>query len=243
MILKNAFESFSAASRAERTRVFQESFFFDEFTKLLDLGSEDGSNIAEVIKGMNLRPENVSIADIDSDAIDRGSKVHGFTPILLKDEGKLPFSDRYFDVVFCSSVIEHVTVPKSEIWTIRSSKRFRERSIESQRDFAKEIERIGRQYFVQTPNRAFPLESHTWLPLVGTMPREIFVPLMSVTNRFWPKKSIPDFNLLDTSEMQKLFPEAKIVIERKYGFTKSIMAIKSDKKASTEAEIGEEEES
>ena len=49
------------------------------------------------------------------------------------------------------SVIEHVTLPKSEVWTTRSGKEFRERSLAHQRAFAREIQRVGRQFFVQTP--------------------------------------------------------------------------------------------
>jgi hypothetical protein len=70
------------------------------------------------------------------------------------------------------------------------------------------------------------LESHTWLPLIGHLPRPILIAAMRVANRLWVKKSIPDFRLLNSSEMQKLFPDARIEVEKKFGFTKSIMAIK-----------------
>jgi hypothetical protein len=34
--------------------------------------------------------------------------------------------------------------------------------------FAEEIKRVGRRYFVQTPNKAFPLEPHVMTPLVNS---------------------------------------------------------------------------
>jgi hypothetical protein len=37
--------------------------------------------------------------------------------------------------------------------------------------FAEEIKRAGRRYFVQTPNRAFPLEPHVMMPLVNYLPK------------------------------------------------------------------------
>ncbi|MFN8642742.1 MAG: methyltransferase domain-containing protein [Candidatus Binatia bacterium] len=84
-------------------------------------------------------------------------------------EGRpLPFADRQFDVVFCNSAIEHVTLPKAAC----GQRRFRDAgwvaaSMRSQRAFAAEVRRVGKGYFVQTPHRAFPVEAHTWLPFVG----------------------------------------------------------------------------
>lgn len=233
-LIARAFRSFSGDARAGRGRIFRESFDFREDTRLLDLGSEDGSNIARLLDGLNLRNENVYIADIEENSIEAGIERFGFRPVLLDGDGKLPFEDNFFDIVYCSSVIEHVTVPKHEIWSVRSGREFRSRATSAQRAFAEELRRIGRQYFVQTPNRGFPVESHTWLPLMGVVPRKVQVPAMLLANRFWAKASIPDFRLLDSREVQNLFPDAKIVLETKFGFTKSIMAIKSDKIACLE---------
>lgn len=233
-IVNAAFRAFSGAARVERSRIFRESFSFGPETRLLDLGSEDGSNIASVIDGLGLQPENVYIADIDQAAIERGRNNFGFNNVLLRDQGQLPFENGYFDIVYCSSVIEHVTVSKAEVWSITSGSVFRERADAAQTSFADEIKRIGQQYFVQTPNRTFPLESHTWLPLLGVLPRSLQVQVMTAANRVWVKRSIPDFNLLDVPEMQKLFPEAKIELEKKFGFIKSIMAIKSDDRTKVE---------
>jgi len=57
----------------------------------------------------------------------------------------LPFADGEFDLVYCSSVIEHVQPPRREA-------------------FACEVRRVGRGWFVQTPARSFPIEPHSLLP-------------------------------------------------------------------------------
>jgi SAM-dependent methyltransferase len=67
-------------------------------------------------------------------------------PFVLADASAgLPFSDDAFDLVYSSSVIEHV----------RPARR---------RAFANEVGRVGRGWFVQTPAWSFPLEPHSLLP-------------------------------------------------------------------------------
>lgn len=222
---------FSANARKKRAKLFREKFLIDENTKILDLGSENGTNIYNVLKETKAKPENVFIADIDKNSIEFGRQNYGFNPIFIDEKlGELNFSDQFFDIVFCSSVIEHTTVNKSEVWNYRNGKKFKDAAWERQKLFAKKIIRLGKQYFVQTPCKTFPIESHTWLPLVGYLPREVFLPILKLSNKFWIKGAEPDFNLLGTEEMKELFPEAKILSEKKYGLTKSVMAVKSDLK-------------
>lgn len=220
---------FSAQARQKRAELFRKYFTINEDTKILDLGSENGTNIYNVLQGCNYDARNIYIADIDSSAVEEGKKLYGFNAVLIEENGKLPFDDQYFDIVYSSSVIEHTTVAKSEIWNLKNGKEFKKAAFERQKEFAAEIIRLGKQYFVQTPSKTFPVESHTWLPAFGYLPREIFVPALKLTNRFWIKKSEPDFNLLGKKEMKNLFPGAEIICESKFGLTKSIMAVKSDK--------------
>lgn len=217
---------FSANARRKRAELFRSLFEIDDSTKVLDLGSENGKNISNVLQGLPYRPENIYIADIDKAALDYGKNQYGFNPVLIDESGRLPFPDNYFDVVYCSSVIEHVTLPKSDLWDCKDGEIFKRDSWLRQKDFAKEIDRLGKEYFVQTPCKTFPIESHTWLPLVGFLPRRLFLPILKLSNRFWIKVAEPDFNLLGESEMHQLFPDAKLFKETKLGFTKSIMKVK-----------------
>src|SRR5207248_2660763 len=63
----------------------------------------------------------------------------------------LPFAADEFDVVYCSSVIEHVDP-------------------ERRAAFAQEIRRVGRGWFVQTPAFSFPIEPHSLLPAAHWLP-------------------------------------------------------------------------
>lgn len=222
-------KKFSAEARKKRAEIFKNYFRIDEDTKILDLGSENGSNIFTILKGSNYRSQNIYIADIDANAVEEGNRLYGFNAVVINEDGKIPFADKFFDIVYSSSVIEHVTVSKSEIWNLKNGKEFKKAAFRRQKEFAEEIIRLGKQYFVQTPCKSFPVESHTWLPAVGYLPRELFVPFLKISNRFWVKRSAPDFNLLGREEMKELFPNAEVILEKKFGLTKSIMAVKSGK--------------
>jgi len=210
----------------KRAAIFRAQFSFDENTKVLDLGSETGSNINMVLQGTPVQPHNVYIADIYASVVEEGRDKFGFVPVVIDESGQLPFEDGFFDIVYCSSVIEHVTVPKEQVWSLTSGKTFKKLSLQRQKVFAVEIQRLGKQYFVQTPYRHFPIESHTLLPFAAWLPRPVLVPLLKFTNRFWLKQTSPDWHLLNKREMGALFQDAHIVTEKSCFITKSIMAVK-----------------
>jgi len=214
-------------ARAKRAQIFLQNYLITADTKILDIGSEDGSSIAAVLRSTKALPKNVFIADINAEPLEKGRAKYGFVPVLITESGGLPFEDQFFDVVYCSSVIEHVTVSKEHVWTIASGREFSQLAALRQAGIAKEIRRLGKRYFVQTPNKWFLVESHTWLPFVGYLPRRLLVPLLRMTNRFWVKRTSSDWRLLTVDDMRVLFPDAVIKKEKLLGMTKSIMAIKS----------------
>jgi hypothetical protein len=135
------------------------------------------------------------------------------------DGRSLPFRDCSFDIVFSNSVIEHVG------------------DAESQMRFAKEVARVGRCYWVQTPNLWFPVEQHLLTPIVHWLPRawqRAIVPRFTVWSvvatvtpdqrRFYLEHYLGEVRLLSAGELQRLFPGARIVRERFLGWTKSLIA-------------------
>ena len=160
---------------------------------------------------------NTYIADIDEAAINHGADRYGYIPVVIPETG---------DIVFCSSVIEHVTVPKEAIWSLTSGSPFRSMARQHQREFSDEIRRIAKGYFVQVPYRWFPIETHSWLPFFSYLPRRLHIPLLRLSNRVWIKKTIPDFHLPSEREIQSYFPDARILREKLFGMTKSLIAYK-----------------
>jgi SAM-dependent methyltransferase len=189
--------------------------------RVLDLGGGYGDLMERLRRRTDL---DITIADI-SDAALASAAAKGFHVVPLREGEPLPFHDKSFDIVFCNSVIEHVTLPKAAVWTPIAEPEWARASSQSQHEFAHEIARIGRGYFVQTPHRAFPIDSHTWLPFVGWLSHNATIRVVRVTNRYWVKHcSHADWQLLGTAEMRSLFPEAEIHIERVVGIPKSLIA-------------------
>ncbi len=98
----------------------------------------------------------------------------------------LPFADREFDLVYCSSVIEHVAPARRAA-------------------FAAEIRRVGRGWFVQSPARSFPIEPHALLPGAHWLPAR----LRRVYWRAGAAGAWEDIELLSRGEMEALFGPAR----------------------------------
>lgn len=128
--------------------------------------------------------------------------------VVQGDATQLPFGDGEFDVAFSNSVIEHVP---SEL----------------QQAFANEVRRVARRYFVQTPNRWFPIEPHYQFPLFQFLPERARRALNArFTLGFQPKGSWEPIELLDSTTLQRLFPDSTIHRERVLWLTKSLMAVR-----------------
>lgn len=225
-MLKKIQRKFSQSSRRRRGKIFLRELSPTKDDHIIDLGGGDGGHLNDVLRSTEVG--SVTIADISLKDLRRAEREFGYKTVTLNEQGNLPFGDKQFDIVFSNSVIEHVTLPKQEIWEIHDTEEFRNKSFARQKEFADEISRIGKAYFVQTPNKFYWFESHTWLPgIVALLPRSIQIALIRVTNKFWPKKTTPDWNLLTYKDMQNLFPEAEIHRVVRLGLTKSLIAIKT----------------
>jgi hypothetical protein len=122
-------------------------------------------------------------------------------------------------------------ITEEKVWGLYSGRKFQIESRKRQNNFAKKIQRLGKQYFVQTPFKYSPIESHPWLPLIVLFPRWLLVPTLSCTNLFWANQTSPDWHLLNKKDMRILFDNADIIEEKTFKLTKSIMAIRVETKS------------
>lgn len=125
------------------------------------------------------------------------------------------YADGSFDVVFSNSVIEHVG------------------AYDDQRLMANEVMRIGKRYFVQTPNKRFPIEPHFLFPFFQYLPVWLRAQMLYRADVGWYRR-VPEFNaarlevqaiqLLTRRRFTALFPNARLHIERFAGLPKSFVA-------------------
>jgi predicted SAM-dependent methyltransferase len=135
------------------------------------------------------------------------------------DGRNMKFEDQSFDIVFSNSVIEHVGTWKD------------------QQRFAAEVRRVGRQVFVQTPNRWFFIEPHFVTVFVHYLPwplaRRIirfcsFRGLFRSGDNVNLKQLADELGLLSFRQMRELFPDCEIHREKLFGLTKSFIAVRRD---------------
>lgn len=97
---------------------------------------------------------------------------------------ELPFADDEFDVAFSNAVVEHVGARKE------------------QRRFVAELCRVAPRVFVSTPNRWFPVETHTLVPFVHWLPRHQADRAMHALRR----ENWDQVELLTRQDLLALFP-------------------------------------
>lgn len=212
---------FSAKARAKRRQAFLSTVPLTADTTILDLGGGDGSHVRMLLEGTAVQPCNVVVADVDgTKAVGGYDKVH-----LDPKNSTLPFRNQEFDLVFSNSAIEHVTGPGNP-WSYMSNEIFINVARLHQNAFASEIRRVGRQWWVQTPNKHFPVEAHAWLPVVNWLPRRQLIWTLRTIYPFWVSRHAPDWHLLTEADMLKMFPGSRIIREKWCGLTKSITAVK-----------------
>jgi SAM-dependent methyltransferase len=117
------------------------------------------------------------------------------------------FDDKCFDIVFSNSVIEHLG-DASRVGR-----------------FAREVRRVGKRYWVQTPSWLFPIESHTGLPFFWFYPRAMRAGIARRLDARYAKNpwSCPmaRTRVFRLRELRALFPDADVYTERVWGMTKS----------------------
>jgi len=139
--------------------------------------------------------------DLDITGVDLAGRPSYPGPFVCADAAAgLPFADHEFDLVYCSSVIEHVPPARRAA-------------------FAAEARRVGRAWFVQTPARGFPIEPHSLLPFAHWLPARL-------RRSYWrlgAAGSWEDISLLSRRELEDLFGAASP--ERLGPFVKSWVCI------------------
>jgi len=182
-------DSISLRSRGRKLRLFLEELRPTADTTVLDVGADelgfgegDGCATMNFFEELYPWPERITALGLHDGAGFRATYPH--IPYVQGDACALPFEDGAFDIVFSNAVIEHVG------------------GRDRQRQLVTEAIRVGRRVFITTPNRRFPVEVHTRLPLVHWLPDALSHRVYDLTGR----EIGAEVDLLTKRSFAQLFP-------------------------------------
>ncbi len=151
------YQAAAPRSLGERMTVLARDRIYDDFVALcrprredaiLDVGVSDVVNdAANMMERKYPHPERITAVGLGS-----GEDFQAAFPstqfVRIAANERLPFADRQFDVATSNAVLEHVG------------------SRAHQEFFLRELMRVAGKVFVSVPNRYFPVEHHTAIPLL-----------------------------------------------------------------------------
>lgn len=146
----------SSWNRRRKWQLFLDRISPGPETRILDVGYQDlqfqsADNFLE-----EHHPWPASITALGIEEPVHFSSRYPTVEVVTYDGAVFPFEDDTFDVVWSNAVLEHVG------------------SRERQLLFLREAARVGRRLFLTTPNRGFPVEVHSRLPLLHWLPKPLF---------------------------------------------------------------------
>jgi len=115
---------------------------------ILDVGVSDVvTDAANMLERKYPHPERITAAGLGEGTAFKAAypKV---TYLRIEANRPLPFADKAFDIATSNAVLEHVG------------------SVPHQAAFVRELSRVAKRVFISVPNRYFPVEHHTAIPLL-----------------------------------------------------------------------------
>jgi hypothetical protein len=173
-----------------RTRVV--SLFFDIMrpmadSKILDVGvSEEISFEANMLEQVYPFRHNLVCASITP-----GKNIvrayPGVHHVQVEPNRSLPFEDKSFDISYSNAVLEHSGNRKKQAF------------------FVSELCRVSKSVFIVVPNRWFPVEHHTGIPILHWLPQPLFRSIIRPTPwQYWSKEE--HLNYISASDFHQMWP-------------------------------------
>lgn len=208
--LRRLASSFSLRARRRMFAHVMRRIDFTEHTTVLDVGVTPDRDLPEsnFFEALYAHPENITATSIE-DASNISTTFPGVK--FVRTSGvRLPFADKTFDVAVSFAVLEHVGEPAN------------------QARFLQELARVARIVFVTTPDRDFPIELHTFLPLAHWLPQRLHQAILRALGMtFWAKTE--NLNLVRGAELLKLAEptgmRATLEYNRLFGLSSNLLLL------------------
>lgn len=195
------FARFSRISRQRKMTLFYELMAPDEHCTVLDVGAQVAVGDLGDCQLVDSYPWKVNLSTINIREQHTREIRQRFPEIDARtgDALCLPWPDKHFDIVYSNAVIEHVG------------------DLDNQRKMASEIMRVGKRWFVTTPNRWYPFEFHLRLPFVTWLPGQVYlacgriVRYNHVHRKYVFGNDCSDIRLMTARELRECFPGSKVI--------------------------------
>jgi Methyltransferase domain len=200
--------SFSNRMRERRFKLFEElTATLPRPLRILDIG---GTNAFWEQRGWAGRDDaEITLVNLKAEPR-RHPNIHP----TVGDATNLDHGDGSFDIAFSNSVIEHLF------------------ELEAQQAMAREVQRVARAFWVQTPNFWFPMEPHFLVPGWHWMPETARIALIRRRACGWrgpcpdpedAARTVREIRLLTRRQLRLMFPGATVHAERIGGAPKSFV--------------------
>lgn len=176
-------------SKKSRTQKFQ--FFLRALAPLqtesiLDVGVNDTEYSPTDNYLEKHYPFPHAITAVAHERLDHFRATYPHIKAIVASGTKLPFEDSAFDIAYSNAVIEHVG------------------NRDAQKTFLTELFRVSKRGYITTPNRRFPIEVHTRIPLLHLLlPKKYFDAFLKRIGKGWAADDY--MHLLSYADIETLF--------------------------------------
>jgi SAM-dependent methyltransferase len=152
---------------------------------------------------------DIGVSDVETEEANMLEKLHPYTQMItcagtgtgaailraypgvcfehIEPGRPLPFPNHQFDIAYSNAVLEHVG------------------GRDQRTEFIREALRVAKAVFIAVPNRWFPIEHHTGLPLLHYAPDLFRSVLRGTRYEYWSKPENLEF--LDAALLRREWPE------------------------------------
>lgn len=212
------FGRLSKISRTRKLELFNKLMNPTKEMKILDIGSQINPTNECDIQFIDYYPwkSNVSAINLSSEHIILIKQYYPEVDARVGDACALPWEDKHFDIVYSNAVIEHLGI------------------FEKQKKMATEIMRVGKSWFVTTPNRWYPFEFHMRLPFVTWLPRNGYlrfgqvISYNHVERKYMTGIRRDGLRLITAKQLKHCFPSSQIIKQRVTFMAETLICVGRD---------------
>ena len=188
-------------NRKKFLKIFRNNIFYNKESKLLDVGTTPSFDDHEnyLINKFPYKKNITCLSNFDCSIL---KKKFPQVECVVGDGCGMAIENNFFEIVHSNATIEHVGSYKNQV------------------NFIRECVRVSKEYtFITTPNRFFPMDFHSKIPLINLLPKNIFRKILKLFgDNFFSKEE--NLNLLSKNEIKIMLSELEIknfkIIENRF---------------------------